>query len=225
MRGIRMRILLVYIHEDEKLKACLESLKKFSPEIPVDLIKADPKKTNVSEEEYQKYFNSEKFIEDVMIWHPDMIATENWYEKLKKYYDSFDVIGCKILYPDGIVNHYGGAIRKDGVGCHPHQFTLNIGLNEPLSCAYVTGPSMIVKKKVWDKIKSYDFQFTYYIDADFCFQARANGFSVGVIPVELIHSEGEDILKRMPQWKTAQMQKENYDKFTAKWMQNLGELR
>lgn len=220
-----MKILLVYLEEDEKLRLCLESLQKYSPEISVILIKADKKKTKVSEEEYQKYFNSENFTEDVMIWHPDMIATEGWYEKLLFYYDEFDVLGMKIIYPNGILNHYGGGILADGRGYHPHQNSLNIGLNEPLACAYVTCPGMIVKRYVWEQIKSYDFQFNQYIDADFCFQAREKGFSVGVIPVTVIHMEGMDGFRTRSKMQQAQMLQENYNKFKSKWMQTLAKYK
>ncbi len=213
-----MKILLVYLNEDEKLEKCLNSLKKFSPGIEIVKKKADPTKTKISEEVYQEYFNSEEFTEDTMIWHPDMIATKGWSEELSLYYHYFDVIGMKIIYPNGLVNHYGGAIRFDGVGFHPHQHSLNIGLDRPLSVAYVTGPGMIIKKHVWEKIKSYDFQFQYYIDVDFCFQAREQGFKVGVVPVTIIHSEGEDMLKKRPSEETTRLLRENHDKFVAKWM-------
>jgi len=216
-----MKILLVYLHEDEKLALCLESLKKFSPNLEIIQKKADPKKTKVSEELYQEYFNSNEFTEDVIIWHPDMMATFGWYEDLMKYYEAFDVLGCKLLYPDGTIAHYGGAIHKRGTGHHPNQGFLNIGLNEPLSSAFVTGPGMVIKKKVWDKIKTYDFQFSYYIDVDFCFRARELGFSVGVVPATIIHLEGMDMLKVRPLRQTQQMQMDCNNKFVSKWMQTL----
>lgn len=214
-----MKILIVYLKEDEKLKRCLDSLKEFSPNVEVILKQADPTKTKVCEEVIQEYLNSEEFTEDVMIWHPDMIATKDWYENLQIYYHWFDVLGMKILYPNGLVNHYGGAVMSNGIGFHPHQFSFNIGLNNPLETTYVTGPGMVIKKKVWEKVKSFDFQFHQYIDVDFCFQARfCLGFSVGVVPVTLIHSEGEDGFKTRTPELQIQMLKENHDKFVAKWM-------
>lgn len=216
-----MIALIVYLLEDEKLRLSLDSLKKFSPEVKIVLKRADPKKNKVAEELYQEFFNSEEFTEDTIIWHPDMLATPNWSNELNKYINEFDVIGCKILYPNGIVNHYGGGIQLNGVGHHPHQNDFDIGLTKPLDCAYVTGPSMVVKKKVWNEIKAYDFQFHQYIDVDFCMQAREKGFSVGVVPVPLIHLEGEDGFKmRSPQVQQTMLQ-ENWRKFVAKWMNKL----
>jgi len=210
-----MKILIVYLEEDEKLKTCLKSLEK----CPFEIIKlkADPTKTKICEEVIQEYLNSDKFTEDVMIWHPDMIAIRGWEIMLNHYYNRFDVLGMKVFYPNGILNHYGGAINLNGVGYHPHQFSLNIGLNEPLSCAYVTGPGMVIKKKVWDKVKTFDFQFQQYIDVDFCFTARKNGFSVGVIPVPVIHTEGEDGFKKRDPEVQMKMLKDYHDKFVKKW--------
>jgi len=220
-----MRALLVYVEQDKKLQDAITSLKKYSPQVEIDLVHADKTKTNVAEEEYQKYFNSEKFIDDVIIWHPDMVATEGWYEKLMEDYDKFDLIGCKLIYPDRLVAHYGGAIRMDGMGCHPHQYLVNIGLNEPHSCAFVTGPGMVIKKYVWEKIKSFDFQFSYFIDVDFCFRAREEGFTVGVVPATIIHAEGMDLLKKRTKEETQQLQANGQQRFLGKWMHELSKYR
>lgn len=218
---------MVYIAEDEKLKLCLESLKKYSPDLEIDKIKIEPTEKTDALDEYNKYFESEKFVDDVIIWHPDMLATEGWYETLKTFYHCFDVVGCKMIYPNRLVQHYGGALRHDGVGCHPHQGLLNIGLNEPLSCAYVTGPSMVIKKKVYEKIGGFDSQFFkgYYGDVDFCFKAREAGFTVGVVPVTIVHAEGADALNIRPKWKTQELQIKHHLAFVTKWMPELAKYK
>lgn len=222
-----MRILLAYMREDEMLKNCLESLKKFAPEIPIEMLKVNPKETKVCEELYQKWINEHE-PEDIMCWHPDMIATREM--KLIELQPRFDVTGLKIVYPDGTLNHYGGSIIADGRGCHPHQGQLDIGLTRQQEVAYVTGPGMIIKKEVIAKFKElkkplWDFQFTYYIDVDFCFSARELGFKVGVIPVRAIHFEGMETLKQRSQVVTNQMQAESYYKFQAKWMHELSKYK
>ena len=163
--------------------------------------------------------------DDLMQWHPDMLATYGWFEKLMKYYDLFDVIGCKLLYPDNTVQHYGGCLRKDGVGIHPHQFLLNMGLTEPTSCVYVTGPSMIIKKHVYEKLGGWDLDFWSYIDAEFCIRARKEGFTIGVVPVELYHIEGADIHKKMDIITHNKFLNEGVRKFTAKHMDYLSNFK
>jgi len=206
-----MKIIMSYLQEDEKLRECLASLKKFSPEIEVIKL----------EHAFDNYFKENGFDDDYMIWHPDMRATENWYEDLKKYYDEFDIIGCKLLYPDGLVQHYGGALYPGqthagfgAVGGHPHQYAFNIGLNEPLSCAYVTGPSMIIKKHVYEKLKGWDHSFWCYVDADFCIRARKEGFY-----------EGEDQLKKRTKEYNAKLLSEGCVKFTSKNMDYLSNFK
>jgi GT2 family glycosyltransferase len=175
--------------------------------------------------EYNKYFKTMK--EDTILWHPDMIATIGWWGKLKEYYDDFDVVGLKLIYPNGLIHHFGGAIRPNGVGCHPHQYMLNIGLTKPLDCAFVTGPGTIIKKKVLDKIGGYDEAFIkgYYGDADWCFRARKAGFRVGVVPVEIIHEEGAESVKVRHPLETQRLQTEHLKIFVTKHMGELANAK
>ena len=196
-----------------------------SPEIEVITIQSDPKKTKSSEQAFDNYFKENGIDDDYMIWHPDMRATKGWYEELMRYYDLFDVIGCKLIYPNGLINHYGGAFFPDGRGFHPHQHSLNIGLKEPLSCPYVTGPSMIIKKRVYDKIGGWDHSYWCYIDADFCINALKEGFTVGVVPVELIHYEGEDQLKKRTVEYNDQLLREGKEIFIGKHMAYLSQFK
>jgi len=211
-----MKIIMSYLEEDEKLKDCLDSLQKYSPNVEIVKLKADKSKTKSSEQAFENYFNEHGMDDDYMIWHPDMKATKGWYSELMKYYDYFDIIGCKLLYPDKLVQHFGGSIFVDGRGFHSHQFSLNIGLNTPLETAYVTGPSMVIKKHVWEKLKGWDHLFNYYLDADFCIRARQAGLTVGVVPVELIHSEGADALNKRSDAETSELQMEGLNMFIKK---------
>jgi len=221
----KMKIIMSYLQEDEKLKECLASLKKYSPEIEVILLHSDPKKTKSAEDAIQKWIEKNGMDDDLMQWHPDMRATDGWYSDLMQYYDEFDVIGCKLLYPDGTVQHYGGMFRPDGIGFHPHQYVLNINLVKPTSCAFVTGPSMIIKKHVYEKLKGWDHTFWSYIDAEFCVRALKEGFTVGVVPVELIHSEGEDIHKQMDIPTRNKFLNEGVKRFTTKHMDFLSKYK
>lgn len=220
-----MKIIMSYLKEDEKLKECLASLEKYSPNIEVIKLKSDPKVTKSAEHAFDKYIKENGMDDDLMEWHPDMRATENWYEKLMTYYNLFDVIGCKLLYPDKTINHYGGGIYADGRGFHPHQHSLNIGLNEPLSVPFVTGPSMVIKKHVHKRLKGWDHQFWSYIDVDFCFRAWRAGFKVGVVPVELIHFEGEDQLKNRTNTENGEIIYTGFKQFTTKHMDYLSTFK
>jgi len=227
-----MKIIMSYLYEDQKLKDCLNSLKKYSPEIEIIKLHSDPKVTKSSEHAFQKYFEEFGMDDDYMIWHPDMLATEGWLDDLKKYYDKFDIIGCKLLYPNGLVQHYGGVLfpgktiaGSGAIGGHPHQYSFNIGLETPQSCPYVTGPGMVVKKHVYEKLKGWDHSMWCYIDADFCIRARKLGLTVGVVPVTLIHSEGEDQLKKRTKEENAKLLSEGCIIFSGKHMDYLSKFK
>lgn len=225
-----MRAVIVYLKEDEKLKLCLESLRTYSPEVEVDLIKVEnPSDKTDALDELNKYLNSDKFVDDIIVWHPDMFATDGWYKKLQKDYDKFDVIGTKLLYPSGIVQHYGGYLNERGDGYHPHQGALNFGMTEPVSCAYVTGPGTVIKKHVVEKIGHpvFDPRFFkgYFGDTDFCMKARNEGLTVGVVPVEIIHLEGADSNRIRPQSETRELYLAHQAQFVAKWMHVLVERK
>jgi len=218
-----MRVTIVYTESNAQMKRCLDSLKKFSPELSVDLLKVEnPSDKTDPFIEYNKYFKTMK--DDIIIWHPDMIATENWYQNLKKYWNNFDVIGLKLIYPNKLVHHFGGAIRVNGVGFHPHQYALNIGLTKPQECAFVTGPGTIIKKNVLDKIGGYDLQFIkgFYGDADWCLRARKAGFKVGVVPVEIIHEERQG---ERTQRQSQEYQIKHHKIFVSKHMEYLSKCK
>lgn len=211
-----MKILLPYIEEHEKFKQAVQTLKLFTPkEIEIITIK-DEKREGMCPV-FNKYFTGE---EDLILWHADMYAKEGWYDNLMKFYNEFDIIGMKLLYPDGLIQHYGGAIRANGVCFHPHQFCLDVGLDKPNSCAFVTWGGVLIKKEVIKKIGKIDEQFyqAYYGDVDYCLRARKEGFKIGVVPVSLIHEESLDT-KKNP--KLNEIMQQNYSLFAAKWMQEL----
>lgn len=221
---------MVYLEEDYKFRRCMHSLKTFSPELEIDLIKVEnPSDKTDPLDEMNKYFASEKFVDDVIVWHPDMYATKGWYDKLKEHYEDFDVVGLKLLYPNGLIQHFGGVLRENGVGMHPHQGTLNIGLTKPVDCAYVTGPGTVIKQKVVKKLGTqlFDSRFFkgYYGDVDFCFRARDAGFTVGVVPVEVVHEEGMDSIKKRPPEVTAMYQQNHHAQFISKWMNTLAQCK
>jgi len=222
-----MRAVIVYIEGGEDPKKAMESLSKFPVEIDLIKVKNPSDKTDPLDE-LNKYFES-GVKDDIIVWHPDMFATPNWYDSLMKYYDSFDVIGNKLIYPNNIIQHFGGAISSKGVGYHPHQGALDIGLNTPSSCAYVTGPGTIIKKYVAEKLGNplFDKQFFkgYYGDVDFCFRAREKGFSVGVVPSKIIHIEGADSIRRRSSQKTLELQKKHHEIFVSKWMHYLSNFK
>jgi len=106
------------------------------------------------------------------------------------------VVGARLLYPSGAIQHAGKAVGiMDGSG-HPHRgafasawwnwlpFTRNV--------AAVTGACLAIRHKVFDQLGGFDEAFPVnYNDADLCLRARAAGYEVIYEPDAVLrHEEG-----------------------------------
>lgn len=216
-----MKIILPYVKRHEKFKKAVDSIKKY----------CDGKKFNGEYielveiyDEHREGFDKiisdcfKEYDEDLILWHSDIYMTENFIDDLMKYYDQFDIIGTKLLYPNGAVQHYGGFIRFDGAGVHPHGGFLNYGLDKPQECVFVTFGACLIKRKVFKKYDMDSLFFpSYFGDVDYCMRARKE-FKVGVVPATAIHEETSD--NKMDK---EQQQKffRNYKNFKTKWMNEL----
>ena len=111
---------------------------------------------------------------------------------------SIGVVGARLLYPDGRVQHAG--ILLGGHESRP----VHDGLHDPASApgplgrlhrqrgvAAVTGAFMAVRASLFDAIGGFDPSLAVaYNDVDFCLKARAAGARVVYAPaIELIHHE------------------------------------
>ncbi len=138
-----------------------------------------------------KYKHAKYFI-----WlNNDMIFEDkNWIRTMLKTFDiskSVGIVGCKLIYPNGRIQHAGMAI-----GNAPR----NLGRGEIDNGQYdkiieveaVTGAALMVKKDVIQKIGMFDERFFRSTeDADFCLRARNSGFNVFYNGnTRIIHLEG-----------------------------------
>lgn len=211
-----VKILLPYVEEHEQFKRAVDSLRKYTPK-EVEIVLIHDKERKGMSVVFNKYFTGE---DDLILWHADMYATEGWYEELMSY-DNFDITGMKLVYPDGRIQHYGGFLRKIknyGTGCHPHQFCLDIGLDEPMKSVFVTWGGCLIKKEVIKAVGKINEKYvqTYYGDVDYCLTANQKGFKVGVVPVTIVHEESLDTKKDQSGLDKTMFQNEHY--FLAKWM-------
>ena len=209
-----MKILLPYVEEHPTFKKAKFLLEKYTPK-DVEIIYIKDEKREGMSKVLNPYFDGS---DDLIIWHADMMATENWYAKLMSVPNAFGIVGTKLVYPNGLIQHYGGWIRVDGFGFHPHQGCLDYGFDAPLFPAFVTWGGVLIRKEVIQKIGKMDEQFyqVYYGDVDYCMRAKQNGFQIAVVPIKLIHEETADNKNNK---KLNEIMKRNHDIFVAKWMQ------
>jgi GT2 family glycosyltransferase len=103
------------------------------------------------------------------------------------------IVGCKLLYPDGTIQHAGMDFWPDrlrGKGQGGSKFSSIEDMDA------VTGACFLLTRALLLKIGGFDEVFSpyYYEDVDFCFRARAAGFKIKYAGnVALTHSEGASI--------------------------------
>ena len=107
------------------------------------------------------------------------------------------VVGAKLLYYDGLVQHAGMLIGPDGTVVHVNQNVPDaqgcyLGRSvRPGNFSSVTGACQMVKRTVFEEVGGYSEEFAVgYNDADFCCKVSAAGYSVTFTPyAKLYHNE------------------------------------
>lgn len=108
------------------------------------------------------------------------------------------VVGAKLLYPNGTVQHAGLLLGVYGVAGHAHRFgdRLSAGYFGRSSLAQgfsaVTNACLLVRRTVWDQLQGLEEGHLgrAFNDVDFCLRVREAGWRVVWTPfAELIHHE------------------------------------
>jgi GT2 family glycosyltransferase len=121
----------------------------------------------------------------------DTIPHEGWLTALLdvgRSDSSIAVVGSKLLYPDGSIQHAGVAFGPALEGLYP----FHIYSREPADAPYVneqrdfqvvTAASMLVRRSVFLEFGGFDEAFINgYEDVDFCLRIRARGYRVVYAP-------------------------------------------
>jgi hypothetical protein len=114
------------------------------------------------------------------------------------------IVGCKLLYPNGRIQHAGGWIKPYGMGHYGNNEKDFEQYDKIKEVDYVTGAAFLIKKEVLEKIGLLDEGFSPFFreEVDFCFRAREAGFKVFYYPKSvIIHFTSESIRKRQDYYK------------------------
>jgi GT2 family glycosyltransferase len=108
------------------------------------------------------------------------------------------IVGARLLFADGRVQHAGVLVGVGGVANHAHAF---ISKDHPgyfgrawlaQDWSAVTGACMMIRRAVFDQLGGLDAQHlaVAFNDVDFCLRAKATGWRVVYTPyAELYHHE------------------------------------
>ncbi len=110
------------------------------------------------------------------------------------------VAGCKLLYPDGTIQHAGGVIRwPQAMPDHwGHDEPDDGRWDEPRDVDYVTGAAWGFRRDTLEQVGELDEGFWpgYFEEVDYCFRTREMGQRVVYIPAAVaIHAESTTLGK------------------------------
>lgn len=133
----------------------------------------------------------------LVLLNQDTEVRSDWLEKLVAAMEAdatIGIAGCKILYPDGTLQH-GGAVIKwpRGYSHHLSWHEADTGqCDAAFDADFVTGAALAISRAALERIGPLDEGFApaYYEDVDWCYRARAAGLRVRYMPeAALVHYE------------------------------------
>jgi glycosyltransferase involved in cell wall biosynthesis/GT2 family glycosyltransferase len=135
------------------------------------------------------------------------------------------IVGAKLLYPNGALQHAGGMVSWDrpDIGYHRWYGGLDMpAANQREEVPFVTGALLLGRREVWDWDEEMFGAGIGYEDADVCLRAKAHGFQVIYEPaVQAVHLESQT---RRVTPEDAALTALNRTAFRDKWFTRFHEL-
>ena len=127
------------------------------------------------------------------------VIDRRWLDELVRWAlrPKVGVVGAKLLYPSGRLQHVGVSLAGPAMNLHPYRgmpegFRGLFGsTDEPRDLLAVTGACQLTRREVFEEIGGFDEAYDLcYSDLAFCLSARRLGYRVIVAPAaRLIHCE------------------------------------
>ncbi|MCP4422689.1 MAG: glycosyltransferase family 2 protein [Chloroflexi bacterium] len=153
----------------------------------------------------------------VVLLNNDVRVQSDWLAELLEPFKTslqIGIVGCKLLYPDGTIQHLGAKLTYP-LAHSQHFYHREADIDDlpaMQDAPYVTGAAMAIHRSVFNKIGLLDEMFYpfYYEETDYCYQARDAGFRVIVATGAVaIHDESFSVNK-MQDLKLKMFQRNRY---------------
>lgn len=135
----------------------------------------------------------------LLILDNDIQITDEAVMEMERYMDmhpQVGICGCKLLYPDGQVQHsckpYPGIrekLRSFLSSSAPYIYEKQMAGTEPFEPVYIIGACQMIRRETYDLIGPLDERIFYGPeDCDYCLRARKAGWRVMYLPaVSMVH--------------------------------------
>jgi len=129
--------------------------------------------------------------EILVFLNDDVIVSDNWLPSIRRclYSPKVGVVGAKLLYETGEVQHAGVCSPSSGVWVHRFQFLESqspgyMGLLQlPQEVSAVTGALLATRREVFNELSGFDERYSLaYNDIDYCLRSWREGYSVVYAP-------------------------------------------
>jgi GT2 family glycosyltransferase len=162
----------------------------------------------------------------VCLLNDDTMPQKGWLKAMVELAESdpqIGIVGCKMFFPDGSIQHAGMIFHPDYNGGNLHWGKKNKDdpiVNKVRELQAVTFGCCLIKREVFEKIGMIDegFEIMGYEDVDFCHRARIYGkYKVMYEPKsEVIHYE-QQTLKNFTLGQVREQNYKNYTRYAEKW--------
>lgn len=128
-----------------------------------------------------------------------------YFIELFEKYPSFGVLGCKLINPDGSLQHKGLDIYKDKelkiYICKTSEMNKeksNIGSQDMILCDAICGACMCITKKLFDQLKGFNINYLIggYEDIDLCIKATCQNKKIKCVDnIVVVHANHLSFMK------------------------------
>ena len=141
------------------------------------------------------------------------VRDPGWLQELVDAHQRYPtaILGPKLLYPNGSVQHGGGYLLRHagGVAGGHYGQTIELGmpiLNVERPVEFVTGACLLVPKATAELLGPFDTVMPAWEDSEYCFRARSRGIPTIYVPTSVLtHDEGATRSQRTPSEQQAYM--------------------
>ena len=138
----------------------------------------------------------------LLLVNQDVVVGAGWLDGILAVLGQAEVgvTGCKLLYPDGRIQHAGGVLRYPLALPDHHGYRQRDRgqCDQQREVDYVTGAAMGVPRRVLDDVGAFDegFHPAFYEEVDLCARARAAGYQIVYAPQAVAtHHETTSVLR------------------------------